>query len=262
MKLKLALLMFVIGLIVVGCGGGGGSSSSATSSTSTSSTGSTQTIKLVAVNSSGAFVDPNNLQVGDTATFKLVSFNLSAQTFTTLNANGFATTDTTSASGTLNTSSGTFTARTATGVAYTVSTTYSGSTYSTPLQVFNVENRISGVIHDQNGLPVPFARVVFVDATATTVASTVANYDGTFNGSIPGSASRFNLDATSLNSNSYYKLFYYGTGSYGPLITTCSAPLPSLIPGTNGLPYGVIVADVYSSSGAQNTPPAPPACSP
>jgi hypothetical protein len=92
---------------------------------------------------------------------------------------------------------------------------------------------------------------------------TTATAAGTFNGSVPLTGTRFNLQPSSLNSAHYYEAFSYGTGSYGPLITTCSAPLPALTAGKAAPLTGpVIVNTVSDAAGDQNTPPPPPTCSP
>jgi len=219
---------------------------------------------IIAESGPGVQVDPTNLQVGDRITFRLVSIDLTKGTYSPLPNSGFMTTDTGNLAGLLTAQSGAYLAQASTnGKTYTVSTSSRGTTYTALYAVTPVQGRVSGVIQDSNGVPVQFAVVLFFDSSVTQIGMTTATVTGAFNGSVPLSGTRFNLQPASLNSSRYYLAFTYGAGSYGPLVVGCNAPLPGLSSGqVSALTAPVIVAAVSDVNGAQNAPPTPPSCSP
>jgi hypothetical protein len=219
--------------------------------------------QLIAESSPGVQVDPTNLQVGDHVTFRLATIDETTHTYTTVSAGQLTTTDTTGAAGNLNLTTGAFVATAPTnGTTYTVSTVGKSPNYSLAYAVVPVEARVSGQVTDSNGLSVPFVVVVFKDSVGNQVGQTTATVSGSFNGSVPATATRFNLASTSYSATAYYSLFTYGTGTYGPLITTCNAPLPTVASGTTTPLPNSIVLSAVSSGGVQNEPPPPPSCSP
>ena len=262
MKYAPLLVALLIAVVVFGCGGSGGGGT--TTGTTTGTTGDTLTTAIVAESAPGVQVDPTNLQVGDSVTFRLAQIDLTKGTYTRLPSAGFLTTDSNGAAGILNAQSGAYLAQVATnGKTYVVSTSSLGKTYTVTYAVTPVQGRVSGSIQDSNGVPVQFAVVLFFDSSSTQIGMTTASVTGAFNGSVPLSGTRFNLQGASLNSSEYYLAFSYGAGTYGPLIKTCNAPLPTLTSGkVAGLTAPVIVAAVSDANGTQNTPPPPPSCSP
>ncbi len=209
-------------------------------------------------------VDPTNMQVGDSVIFHLAQFDLTTSTYKTLPSAGFQTTDTNQTAGTLNGQTGAFTALASTnGKNFTISTSSLGKQYNALYGVTPVQARVTGTIIDSNGFDVEFAVVLFFNSGGTQVGQTTCQVNGTFNGSVPLTATRFNLQASSLNSSHYYIAFNYGAGSYGPLIAGCNAPLPALTSGhAAGLTAPIIVPTVSDANGNQNSPPPPPTCSP
>ncbi|MHB8636031.1 MAG: hypothetical protein ACYC96_06115 [Fimbriimonadaceae bacterium] len=266
MKYAPLIVALAIAIIALGCGGssGGGSTTGTGTTTTGATTGDPVTTQIIAESAPGVQVDPTNAQVGDTLTFKLVLIDLATGTYTTLPHAAFTTTDTKGVAGTLNTLTGAFVARASTaGVSFTISTTAQSVTYNAAYAVTPVQGRVSGTVIDSNGVAVPFAVVLFFDSSSNQVGMTTATVNGAFNGSVSMLGTRFNLSSASLNPSHYYEAFTYGSGSYGPLIKTCSAPLPALISGRSvSLSGPVVVASVSDASGVQNTPPPPPTCSP
>ena len=265
MKYVPLFVAFLVAIVVFGCGGGGGGgSTTATTSTSTGSTGDTVMIAIIAESGPGVQVDPTNLQVGDQITFRLASIDLTKGTYSTLPHAGFTTTDSSAAAGLLNTQSGAFLAQASTnGKTYVVSTSSLGKSYTAQYAVTPVQGRVAGVIRDSNGVPVQFAVVLFFDSSANQIGMTTTTATGAFNGSVPLTGTRFNIKGASLNAAEYFLAFSYGAGTYGPLIKTCNAPLPTLSNGkVSALTAPVIVAAVSDANGSQNTPPPPPSCSP
>jgi hypothetical protein len=263
MKLSAIFSALIVLAVIIGCGGGGASTTGTSTSTSTSTSGDTIVTRMIAVNPAGKFVDPTNLQPGDTVTFKVASIDLTTDTYQPLGNGGFSTTDATNAAGSLNRSSGVFTATNPTGgTEYTVSTTSNGTTYSMLYGVTPVEPRLSGSLIDNNGLPVPFVQVIFFDAGHNQVGAATSQPDGSFNASLPTTAVRFNLKSSTVSTSAYYNSFEYGSGSYGPLIVGCDAPLPGLTNGaTTPLPNTILLFATFTG-GTPNTPPGPPSCSP
>lgn len=250
--------------ILLGCGGSGGGGSSTGTTGTTGTTGDTYTTAIIAESSPTVQVDPTNLQVGDSVIFHLAQIDLTKGTYSTIQSTGFTTTDTGGAAGSLNGQTGQFTALASTnGTTYTISTINGGKTYTALYGVTPVQARVTGAVVDTNGVAVQFPVILFFDSTKNQVGSVTATVAGTFNASVPTSAVRFNIKSSSLNTSHYYEAFSYGAGSYGPLVSGCNAPLPTLTSGhTSGMPNSIIVNAVSNSSGAQNTPPAPPTCSP
>lgn len=264
MKAAPLLVAVIIATVALGCGGSGGGGGTSTGTTGTTGTNDTITTAIVAESQPGVQVDPTNLQVGDTVTFHLAQIDLTAGTYQTVTSGGFTTTDTTGAAGQLNIQTGQFTAQASTnGKTYTISTSSLGKTYTALYAVTPIQGRVTGQVIDTNGKAVEFPVVLFYDSSGQQVGSTTATVAGKFNGSVPLSGVRFNLQPSSLSTSHYYEAFSYGVGSYGPLVTGCNAPLPALSSGkTSVLSAAVIVAAVSDSTGAQNTPPPPPTCSP
>ena len=261
MKYASLLIALIVMIVVFGCGGGGSSGGTSTSGTTT---GDTYMFAVIAESAPGVQVDPTNLQVGDSVTFRVAQIDLTKDTYAIVSGATFTTTDTHGAAGTLNLQSGAFDATASTnGTTFTISSVVRGTTYSAKYAVTPVQGRVSGTVVDANGVPVQFAVVLFFDGSANQIGATMATVTGAFNGSVPLTGKRFNLQPASLNTARYYQAFTYGAGSYGPLITTCSAPLPALSNGNVASLTGpVVVATVSDASGAQNTPPPPPTCSP
>jgi hypothetical protein len=264
MKFVPLLLATLVVIVLFGCGGSGGGGSTTATTSSSTTTGDTLMTTVIAESGPGVQVDPTNLQVGDQCTFKLAIIDLTKGTYTTTSNSGFTTTDLTGSAGTLTAKSGAFLAQHSTnGKTFTISTSSLGKTYTAQYGVTPVQARVSGMLTDSNGLPVQFGVVLFFDGSANQVGMTTATVTGAFNGSVPVSGTRFNLQPASLNSSHYYLYFTYGAGSYAPLIPTCSAPLPALSNGVvSPLSGPVTVADVSDANGTQNTPPPPPTCSP
>ena len=271
--LIIPLIAFII--VVIGCGGGGGSASSLTSTSSSTTSGATGggVLKLVAENSNGIIIDPTNLVPGQSVQFMMVSIDPSTYAVTPETARGFTTTDSSGSAGSLNAQTGQFTAGSSTnGTNFTVSVSFQGSTYSELYGVKPLQAIVTGKVLDSNLVPIPFAEVVFEDSTDTQVGAVVTGVDGTFTASVPVTAVRFNLvpstlpitaNPSSVPSTAYFRYFTYGSGTYNPLNTACSAPIISLTSGqTNVLPNQIIVMAATTLSGAPNTPPPPPGCTP
>jgi hypothetical protein len=267
MKYAPLFVAVLIAVVVFGCGGSGGGGGGGTTTTGTTTTGSTagDTIvtAIIAESSPGVEIDPTNLQVGDSTTFHLAQVDLTKGTYAVVPHTGYSTTDTNSVAGTLNAVSGAYVAKASSGGAtFTISTNFQSATYTVMYAVTPVQGRVSGTVRDSNGFPVQFAVVLFFDGSSNQIGATTTSVSGSFVGSVPLAGLRFNLKPASLGSH-YFQAFTYGSGTYAPLIKTCSAPLPALTAGsTSALSGPVVVTAISDANGVQNTPPPPPTCSP
>lgn len=125
---------------------------------------------------------------------------------------------------------------------YTVSIAYGGTPYSVPLVVSSPQDVILGTVWDgSNGIE--NAAVDFFDAGGSQVGVAYTSRNGSFQGSVPSTATTFTLNMSVPDPGNvyYYPQFAYNTLEYLEQ-TTCLAPLPTpLSPtGVNSLPSKIL----------------------
>lgn len=110
--------------------------------------------------------------------------------------------------------------------------------------------RVDGTV---NG--VPNVSVAFYDASGVELGRVSTGADGKFSATVPATAKRFGVVGSTLQPG-YYAQFSYGALRYSGLITTCTAPLPTLTAGnTVALP-----ASIYVNQASEPPPPPPNGC--
>lgn len=94
--------------------------------------------------------------------------------------------------------------------------------------------------------------VQFFDRNNNVVAQKATGAGGAFSVSVPTTAVRFHLLASSINTANYYESYTFNTIRYSPLIPTCTAPIPTLTAG------GSVTLNTISVPSTQGPPPPPP----
>ena len=230
--LGIGLTLFALA-VMFGCGGGGGGGTN-----TTATTGTTLTVKI----------SPSKitLKPSGTTTFTATVSDGTGVTFTksggTLVANG---------------NSANYTAPAVTGT-YSVTATSTENKSAFQSAVVTVSGStggntatVSGAVSD----PAPINGVVvqFFNSAGTLVGS-ATTVNGQFNVSIPTTATKFSLLASSINTTQDYAEFFYKSGWYDPTISSCRAALPVLT-GGESLTLSTITLDPTSAP-----PPPPPTC--
>jgi hypothetical protein len=255
-KFYFPLLMAVL-VLVIACGGGGGGGGTGGTSATSGSTGTLNPIRVEGVLASNPaqIVDLQNVQVGDVVQLQIVGYDSNRQRVV-LSSGSWTTNDGTGA-GTLS-SSGLYTATKSTGgTAFTFTGSNGGKLYSANYQVKPVQALVTGSVMDSNGAASSRIVLVLYNATGTVMARGTTASDGTFRISTPITAKRFNLDPASMSTTFYFRSFVYQSKRYTALISSCTAPLPTLTNGSTSA-IGFIVIDAAQSGGAINPPPPPP----
>lgn len=119
----------------------------------------------------------------------------------------------------------------------------------------NPDSTIVGrVVSNFNGLGIGNVTVKFLNASNVQVGTAVSRSTGWFDAIIPSSAVRFTLVSSTIPSG-YFKIFTYNGDGYSTLISTCTAPLPTITDGVQTtLPQYVRLA------GQNEPPPSPSGC--
>ena len=108
------------------------------------------------------------------------------------------------------------------------------------------------VVNQASSTGVAGVSVLFLNSSGVSVAQATTTANGTFSAQVPVTATRFHLDSASISAG-FYKSYEYNTKRYSALISTCSAPLPTLTAGvTSALPTNIEIPP------ASGPPPPPP----
>lgn len=255
MKKYYPLFLLVVFILAIACGGGGGSNSTTNTTTSTTTGGTTKAEAVLAGNPS-QIIDPLNIQVGETIQFEVVHYT-AANVRSVLASSNWTTTDNGASVGTLS-PSGVLTASASSPGTFTATGTSGGSNFSINYLVKPIQALVSGTMLDSNGDPVSGVSIVFYTAGGTPVGRVKTASNGTFRASVPTTATKFNLDPTTMSFDKYFKSFVFSSKRYSALIaTSCAAPLPPL---TNGVttPISTVTVDAAMTLGQHNPPPPPP----
>lgn len=97
--------------------------------------------------------------------------------------------------------------------------------------------------------------VAFYNVSGSEVARATTNVSGNFNATVPTTARRWHLVASSIPA-AFYKAYSYAGIRYAPLVPSCSVPLPTLTPGN---PYN-LPGLINVPSAAEPPPPPPNGC--
>lgn len=113
------------------------------------------------------------------------------------------------------------------------------------------------VVEDGTTSGIPGIVVAFYNAGGSEVGRATTNLSGNFTATVPTTARRWHLVASSISA-SYYKAYEYAGIRYTPLVPTCSVPLPTLSAGT---PY-TLPGLIFVPSTGGPPPPPPNGCGP
>ena len=245
-----ALSAFLLAAALIwGCGGGGGGSS-----TGGGNGGGSGIVAAEASLSTGSVVDPLDIQLSDSSHFFLASYNQTTGARTTISVNGWTTNDTSQAAGILN-SNGAFTPLHSVPTVFTASVNYNGVTYSVNYKVNPDQVRLTGsVINDSTKKGVRNVRLIFYTQNGVAIGSARSSFSGGILASVPVTAARFGIDSNTIDTSVYYNTFAYNRLRFSPLITTCTAALPTGL--TNGATTALTTPITLTSN--LNVPPGPP----
>jgi hypothetical protein len=253
-----ACLVVALGILVAGAGcggssggngGGGGGGGGAKN----------PNVKLEASIQNGAvWIDPLNIEVGDTVQFVVATYDSSGNR-TVQDVTGWTTTDGSGSVGILQ-NGGSLTASASSSLSFVASVVYDGATYSVAYKVNPNQVRVAASIQVQlNDLNTPVAgiRLKFFNTSGSQVGAAVSTFDGNVLASVPASATGFIVDETTIDTTKYYSYFTYGNASYSPLVSSCSAPLPSGL--SNGTTAN-LTSPIFLLSTGSPPPPPPSGC--
>lgn len=241
--------LLALGLVaIISCGGSGVGSGTTSTATTATTAGSGPFLEASV---GGLPTDLTNLQVGDIAQIVVATYD-SNNVRSTTTPTGMSATDH-GAVATLGTS--TLTANVSDGNTYTLTAVGGSQSASAPFKIKPVQARVTGgVVVAGTSTPVQGVTVLFYNTAGTLVGSAVSQFDGTFNASVPTSATLFTLDATTISS-AFAKQFGFATKSF---VTgfSCAATLPALTSGA----ITSLSTPIALYQGSSGPPPPPTGC--
>jgi hypothetical protein len=232
-------------LAVVGCGGGGSGGG-----------GGGGPFSIVRVESPSA--DPLNILPGENVQFELAGYEVGSGTRVVLNATSWSVLDNTSV-GTIN-GNGMFTATTPGNAR--IGAMWNGTPPASPLPIVVRASNLAGVSGTvrNGGTPVRGVVVIFYNASDVEVGRATSLHDGSFKGWVPTTATRMNLELTTLDGRWLRQWDYRGdTYQAGNQIPNCHATMVL----TGGpLQVGVVrnMADPVQVFDLNTPPPFPTGC--
>lgn len=228
--------------MIIGCGGGGGGGGTATSSTGTTSgTYHSPEVTGYVGSSAGPMLDTRNVYVGETVQLQITARDTSNNLVVLNGVNWVTTAPPTIATVT---SAGVLTGiGSSSGKAYTIYGSYKGTRYSANLIVTAQQDLVTGIVRNASEA-IASGIVLFYNASGKQVGEAYTTRDGSFQASVPSTATRFTINLSLVDPSSiyFYKEFAYGSNNYLEG-TSCLAPLPSPLSAANAtaLPNDIVV---------------------